>query len=572
MIQQYINGLSARGLIIKPLTEREFQTDHTIDNINFSIRTVISQDFPYCIPKFHLIDRYRYGALAHVAWGEDSFADICIGHDDHIIKNIDAPLEVLYDSLMLAIGTIEKALTDKEYNQSEIFREYIGVWRFHLSENLAKGIFIGNIPKTDEEISSVAEAPKSKFGTNSKIIFSAKNYQSDHFLAQARKTPKRSIIGKSFFLTINPNELIPPPEPRDKLIEWWRTQLSSLSQSQQKELKEQARKIKSKIFFLLIHITVNQKPALLALKFSNKIKERAPLFIDNEMNNWTVEAFHIDLITANNLLSRSGSSDDLINKKICLIGAGSVGGYISDLMCSSGIGFLDIYDTDDYLPENLHKHILPANYLYINKAQALQRFLTSKYPFITVNGVTKKGEYFLSEKTITKLVNYDLIILATGNATFERRFHQYCFTNDIKIPMIFSWVEALGVGGHSVVSIKDHKGCLECTYVGLETYQKSLINKLGFIAPNQKIIEAHVGCGTEFMPFSVTDAQLTANYASRLSLDVLYQHITEGTSISWKGNDTLANQQGIKLTYRYKKSAVHDYKSIYDPYCYLCNT
>lgn len=53
-------------------------SEHLLGNHNVKIISHIPSDFPFTLPTFHLHEREKYGALAHVAWGKDGFADIMV--------------------------------------------------------------------------------------------------------------------------------------------------------------------------------------------------------------------------------------------------------------------------------------------------------------------------------------------------------------------------------------------------------------------------------------------------------------------------------------------------------------
>lgn len=75
--------------------------------------------------------------------------------------------------------------------------------------------------------------------------------------------------------------------------------------------------------------------------------------------------------------SRGSFSAELCRSKIALLGCGALGSYIAESLVRGGVRDIALYDTDILQHGNLGRHTLTPSYLYLNKAQALTRFLSS---------------------------------------------------------------------------------------------------------------------------------------------------------------------------------------------------
>ncbi|MEE9446027.1 MAG: ThiF family adenylyltransferase [Cocleimonas sp.] len=186
---------------------------------------------------------------------------------------------------------------------------------------------------------------------------------------------------------------------------------------------------------------------------------------------WEITPLRVRVFNKERMMPRSGASIDLSKKSILLIGCGSVGGEIAYKLGATGIGRLSMYDPDLYSLDNLYRHVLEPGFQGFNKAQALSFQLKAKYPWIQSEYGTDK---LLNLKKKTLLSPFDLIIIAIESPTHERIFHDYLINNEIQTPVINTWLEGYGVGGHATLDIPDSKGCLRCAYVDNNTLTRGL--------------------------------------------------------------------------------------------------
>ncbi|KZN60838.1 ThiF family adenylyltransferase [Pseudoalteromonas luteoviolacea] len=556
------NGLSAQVNSSKPSS---LLFNCNASGNSFVIRCDIGKNFPWELPSYHLEERKKYDHLAHVAWGEDGYASICIGSEERFAVNFDFPEKIIFESFKKALKAVDKAFTNPEYNYSELKREFREVWRFHIRAGNRCGLYYGELPSIFTEIEA-REPLKDSRGLEAKLAFkpfSIKGRQDA--VISSMSNNRRLAKGKAVFVPIDCEELVIPPHPNESIKDWWKRQYSNLNIGKKLELARYSRRNKARTFYAVLGVQYNDQATAVGISFSSPTKEKVPLDYAN-IASWDAQAISIDIISASNMLPRSGSDTSLNEKHVCIVGCGSVGGFAADIISSLGIGRLTLVDYDMFKPENLHRHFLDACYLYELKSLALSNQLNYKYPFLNAQ---YKVERLCN---IEKLEKYDAIILATGNVNAERKFHRFARENNVRIPIITTWLEAYGVGGHAVVSTIGKKGCLECTYLGLSSGLPELSNSLNFIEPGQYIIESHFGCGGEFLPYSAIDARLTAICAVKLASSALNNLIVDGKSLSWKEESSSAILNNIELTHRYHYFDMDNkMNDIYREECCECN-
>lgn len=167
----------------------------------------------------------------------------------------------------------------------------------------------------------------------------------------------------------------------------------------------------------------------LGCAFSFNIPKNAHSSISGQRHKFTTLALKKDgtPVTRYNLaqadqdyiLTRNNPSSDnkLKNRKVILVGAGTIGGYLAKLLCAQGAGsgsrgVLHIVDPDFFSIENIGRHFLGILSLEKNKANALVDALAKEAPFLKLrphdSSITKRWD----------LISNDAIVIdATGCQT-----------------------------------------------------------------------------------------------------------------------------------------------------------
>lgn len=100
------------------------------------------------------------------------------------------------------------------------------------------------------------------------------------------------------------------------------------------------------------HPKPSGEKALWGIQFSRNEKTQHPLTTPEK--TWKISPIHLQNHSQNYLIRRGGAEAALANKKVAVIGCGSVGGNIAINLAKSGIGELHLYDFDWFLPR---KHV-----------------------------------------------------------------------------------------------------------------------------------------------------------------------------------------------------------------------
>jgi hypothetical protein len=523
------------------------------------------------LPVFILTNPSDVGHLAHVLNDKNDgveFGSICVNDRDSVSVNFNMPLLAIEESLNRHIATLEKAITDPDWNRKELLREFKSCW-LNVCDFDERPVLLTNDSGALEEIDVYKPVNNFKFGVRSYYLAQSK----DTDLAAAAKVywqdSSRNLAGKALVLPLT--EIEPAPLQKEQITVWYLAVLLKQEPDLLKKLNENYGRWKTHEYWIVFNAQVPSGKVWFCLYFkSKKGKKHSLPLTEAQLKHWKVKAVSIRLFNKEAVLPRGGANLDLVTSKVALIGAGSVGSEIAHKLSAAGIQDLTIYDDDVYTVDNLYRHILPEEFLGLKKSDSLSFQLKRQFLWSKASSYSTKK--LLDLRNSQLLNSYDLIVIAIGSPTHERLFKEYLLEKGIKVPVINTWLEGFGVGGHAVLDMPDSAGCLLCAYVCPDTLTRGLSSNLNFIEPNQDVTINMSGCGEQFISYSAICSAQTALIASDLAIKCLEGKITASSKVSWKGSEHDAKDHGITLTNRfYQFNDSLQVKPLIHEDCDVCN-
>lgn len=211
---------------------------------------------------------------------------------------------------------------------------------------------------------------------------------------------------------------------------------------------------------------------------------------------------------------RGGSGVDFSDKKIAVIGCGSLGGYVAHMLARIGVGHITLIDNDTLSWDNAGRHILGGFQVGKNKAQALRFMLQMETPHIEIEALSHDIEDVLSV-TPCKLHGLDLAISTIGVWAADYDLNFWGRKDDHSCPLMFSWLEPHGVAGHSMFVHPHIGGCLNCGCNEWGEFHNSVI-----LPGTTQQIKGY-GCGGFFQPYGVAEMLPTASMVVQHATDFL---------------------------------------------------
>ena len=151
----------------------------------------------------------------------------------------------------------------------------------------------------------------------------------------------------------------------------------------------------------------------------------------------------IELISANLDINSTTQQSTLLHKKIALIGAGTLGSNLSNILIRNGAGLpnadavLSIIDNDIFEPENFSRHHLGLNYVGYSKSEALTHDLKMKNPYANIQGTRE-----IAEKI--DLSDFDIVIDSTGEEALTLYLSKSVYKLKSSALFLAAWITDAG--------------------------------------------------------------------------------------------------------------------------------
>jgi len=205
--------------------------------------------------------------------------------------------------------------------------------------------------------------------------------------------------------------------------------------------------------------------------------------------------------------------DTLKNKRVVMVGAGAIGGFLSELLCGMGAGSgkrgsFEIIDPDIFGPENIGRHLLGFESIDQYKVAALQSRLNTSYPFLRIEGHAAD----LSSKT-DLLTKADWVIDATGSQTVAIAVAELV-SQRVKPPItVHGWIQGRGLATVAMIKRDASDACYRCLWSLSNSQYVHRYPLAKNLADDEPVI---VGCHKSYHPYVGSTAMLAASQVAQL--------------------------------------------------------
>lgn len=153
----------------------------------------------------------------------------------------------------------------------------------------------------------------------------------------------------------------------------------------------------------------------------------------------------------------------LFEKKALLLGAGSVGSFVAELLAQAGVGKIVIVDPEKLTFANAGRHLLGADSEGLYKASAVAALLQKRFPHHIITGEVLTAEQYLEMNQDT-MTQWDLAIGATGDWGANALLNEV-FLSGTSRPrrILIGWAEPHAAAGHAVL-LNSRASCLLCGF------------------------------------------------------------------------------------------------------------
>lgn len=542
-----------------------------LDGQAITVQIAFDEHFPYHKPLFFLKPYNALGFIPHV----DTDGYICYMHDEGIVIDTDSPCAIIDESFEKVIKTLTDGKNGKNYR--DIQEEFGAYWN-----NLKNISFI----ESNVELTDNVKVVKVAIFENYSRLFVGDNIQA--IINYCYKYIGNNRMGKpsfrdALYIPLREGTILNPPSYDNFwTVKQFRNLVYKNITSSNKRILENI--VKRKIRYdeeLIILVSIplsNGNKYLIGVKYSDFVpirmnnKNRRKKEISHPLYRTDANCKFMPLSVIRHdqahVIPRGGGNNLLKDNKVALIGCGSVGGCIAVELAKAGIQKITLVDEDYLMPENVYRHVLGTDSLLTEKYKngekvevifnpkiiGLKNEIERKLPYTNVDVLPEYIDRIenIVLNNIIDFKQFDLVIVAIGNPTIELYLNEFFHKNENMPPVIFTWVEAYGIGGHALLTNNNGKsGCLKCLYTDPFDEKAPLYNRASFAAAGQSFTKQVSGCSSIYMPYSSLDSIQTAILATRLAIDTLSGKEKDNPMLSWKGNADLFIENGFKLSDRY---------------------
>lgn len=466
--------------------------------------------------------------LAHVSYN----GAVCIDDGQGLSLDPSRPADIVAHTTLKAYDLLESSAADATTGYMEFFNELEGYWQ-HLPGSLRSRAYF----EVDGNSRLVKGFVKSKLKTP-KWYFVERDAEVPWEVEDSKLEGQRALY-------VHLDALGLPPVRPDKLaVAFIEDVHQRLSPEQLKLWDQLFGPSKNSPKRLALLVSVPRKAggrSLVAVVFGahRGVVDKTALVTPLTMRRHT----------PNYMRERGGASLDLLGKHVAVLGAGAVGCVVVDTLAAAGVGKITVVDHDEYSEDNVFRHLLQPLYIDCDKPLGLKLALERRYPGLEITPVCTTAQTWL--KT-ANLGNCDGIVFAFGSPSLERSFSRALKKKRFDLPVVFTWLEALDLGGHSVLMWTKGEGCLDCAYRDDEG-QPCLASRTSFLEPDQPVTRNLTGCAGAFVPFGAIQARRTGLLAAEHILSAMAAvasdgQIREPSYRFWVGEGRAVAQHGLRTT------------------------
>lgn len=453
-----------------------------------------------------------------------------------------SPELVVYDALQRFRKLLQLVLPNSnEYTRNKEFTSEISpYWQMQLSGNKQQLILLEH-PSESCELFVLTD--QRRVSSKTRTVWLAKNARGleNHLTRLFNRREKVSAPAEaSFFVRLNsfPNIEIPS---QDQIFSWLSGHIS-----QEDELLLSDWNLKSTFYpirWLLLEIPGANPPNIQAIVLRHKgIKYDSYHIYGRRAARRGVitrvleplaslEYCSVHLLSKSTIHSRDALlvNKELNNKKVAIIGTGSLGSSVVMQLVRAGVSNLTLIDPDKFESANIGRHVLGIDDLGHNKTDALKERIQKDIPFVNIKSIPRFIQYELIDQ-IKLLDDMDVIVITSADWLSEELIWFLRDLKEKKWALIQGWTEPYAIVGHILVVPSNNSSD------GRYMFDHNGNFKYRFTDWPDNGVIALPGCGHGFIPGGPIGVNSIANSIAQTTIDVLTGEIKETVWISSIGD------------------------------------
>ena len=544
---EFVVGSALRAIVSPRRDSAVAAVDATFEvaGRTMRLRVGLPRTFPRAPPDVYLLRPRPTQLLAHC---EKKTGWVCFAAREGMAisnRRLDA---VVKEAISLAISTL--AAASEGSSSDEVLRELGSYWQQSADYAARSFVAADGRVRTVEYTLTAGRVD---------IIADDVNEARDYFPVAAGGTVRTAVYvplaGSVKDDHIDPNEFTSPARLRALLAD-------HVADDSRRELAR-ALKRRSPRLFLLGFPRGDGRRTLVALRCFPR-DGADPLHSARSNELIAVERYDIGYVR-----ERGGALQELEHAHVLVLGCGSVGGHLAVALAHAGVRHLTLADPDVMSVDNTFRHVLGRTCHGENKAAALANEVRRRVPGVRVEAFELPASDVLDGKHVDVRA-VSAVVVAIGDPSESRYLNEALLAADL--PVVFAWLEPLGLGGHALATRPRTSGCYECLYSEPDGGER-LGARSDFSASGQQFTRDVSGCDSVFTPYGDLDARRSAELAARSCVELLARADSPSTLMSWKGDPTAFTAAGFTTSARWNMSQdqlVESRNAFSSPGCPVC--
>ena len=226
-----------------------------------------------------------------------------------------------------------------------------------------------------------------------------------------------------------------------------------------------------------------------------------------------------------------------VGKTVVILGVGSLGSGVTELLAKMGVGKLVLVDPEQLESENTSRHSLGARSMFLSKASDFGNELLTRFPHLQIDTHYDRWE-LCCHRDPDFFSKADLVISTIGGWAAESSLNALAVSSEKFPPVLFGWLEEHAAAGHAVAFFWGNGGCLRCL-----TDDKGLPSVPVTKWPDggtQKLVPM---CGGTFQPYGATELTFSQGLVADLAADILLGEVHSAHRV-WIGQEKLLRPGG----------------------------
>jgi len=340
----------------------------------------IAPSFPDELPKIYLTKDFKFFPIPHV----DDNRFVCTFNSDAINIFSEKPKDIVAESIEKARSIISDGILGK--NKEDFENEFIAYWSDGESNNKIYSIITIHDTITKIKIATI------KVDKINGMIAGDSEEEIRTYIQNLK--PSSSIeLQDGLFIPLGQPPMPPfPTSNRDIFL-----LLQNRDQNLEKAVKDFliGHNYKGVIVFSVnidnqsvlaawYHIPPSKK-SLTNLTKGFRPNKVVKDIVVSRLSSKKIVRCSVERLDAERLQKRIGQDfNEIRNKKICIIGCGSIGSNLAMQLVKSGIEELILVDNEMLLPENVYRHVCGMSEVNQPKSIALSKRIASQFPHIKI--------------------------------------------------------------------------------------------------------------------------------------------------------------------------------------------